>query len=101
MICSDTERQSGAIPTARGDAFEPYGLSRHSFCVLSTPPANGAVFNSKRHHLFAVQMLIGPLRFAFVDSLVGQERRKQRGDKRGKDLISGQHSRSLLSSKAW
>lgn len=65
MICSDTERQSGAIPTARGDAFEPYGLSRHSFCVRSTPPANGAVFNSKRHHLFAVQMLIGPLRFAF------------------------------------
>lgn len=84
MICSDTGRKSGAIPRGWGDAFEPCCLSRSSSSVCGTS-ANGAMFNGKRHNLFAAQMLIGPLRFGFsrFSGGTGEKKAERRLEREG------------------
>lgn len=76
MICTSTERKRGAISKGWGVVFV-LCLSTSSSSVGNASPDNGLMFNGKKYHPFAVEVLTDLLDLAFLDSLVGQERRKQ------------------------
>lgn len=77
-----------------GEMHLDHVVSRSSSSVCSTS-ANGAMFSGKRHHLFEAQMPIEPLIFGFSGFSGGTAARRQRGDEKGKELISKQSTAAL------